>query len=81
MGVDQALWSETKQKVICGSCAGNKSTMKEFPDAKPGFEKVSLLMQFIFLLRVALARLESILRERQAILPPGTTGIFLLSLL
>jgi len=50
--------------------------MKEFPDAKPGFQKVSLLMQFIFLLRVALARLESILRERQAI-PSGTTGIFL----
>jgi hypothetical protein len=47
---------------------------KDFPDRKPGFERITLLMQFIFLLRVALARLGSILRDNKAL--PHTSGTF-----
>ena len=69
---DQALWSETGKKVICITCSSKRAVQKDFPDRKPGFERITLLMQFIFLLRVALARLGSILRDNKAL--PHTSG-------
>lgn len=65
---DQAMWSDLRQKVACDFCARNRSAQKDFPDLKLGFENVTLLMQFIFLLRVALARLGSILQEERTLL-------------
>ena len=70
---DQAMWSDLKQKVVCDQCSRNRNIHKDFPDLKLGFEKVTILMQFIFLLRVALARLGSILRDNKAL--PQTSGI------
>ena len=58
--------------MACDFCARNRKIQKDFPDLKLGFENVTLLMQFIFLLRVALARLGSILRENKAL--PHTSG-------
>jgi hypothetical protein len=69
---DQALWSESKQRVVCDSCARNRNVQRDFVDLQPGFEQVTLLSQFIFLLRVALTRLESILRDSEAL--PHTSG-------
>jgi hypothetical protein len=40
---------------------------------RKGFERVSLLSQFVFLLRVALARLGSMLRDSKTL--PHTSGI------
>ena len=59
--------------MICESCARNRGVQREFPDLKPGFENVTLLMQFIFLLRVALARLKSILQDSRIL--PHTSGM------
>lgn len=67
---EQALWNESKQKVVCDSCRMRNA--KDLPDLRSGFEKSTLLMQFIFLLRVALARLGSILRDNKAL--PHTSG-------
>lgn len=66
------MWSDIRTAVLCDSCARNRNIAKDFPDLKIGFEKVTLLTQFIFLLRVALARLGSILRDNKAL--PHTSG-------
>ncbi|KAI4280523.1 MAG: hypothetical protein L6R38_004385 [Xanthoria sp. 2 TBL-2021] len=62
LGVDlpSALWSEAESKVVCRRCAKDKSRA---PDAEAGFENVTRLMQYVYLLRVALARLLSVLRS------------------
>lgn len=73
---DQAMWSESKEEIVCDSCARHRNVQKGFFDLEIGFEKVTLLMQFIFLLRVALARLGSILRDHKAL--SHTSGGFLL---
>ena len=70
------MWSESKQKVVCDSCR-MRNLHKDLTDLRPGFEKSTLLMQFIFLLRVALARLGSILRDNKAL--PHTSGMPLIS--
>lgn len=69
---EHSMWSESKKKVICESCARNRSTQREYSGLESGFEKVTLLMQFIFLLRVALARLRSILQDSNVL--PHTSG-------
>jgi RhoGAP domain len=66
------MWGESYQKMVCVSCVSSHAVASRFPDRKFGFEKVTLLMQFIFLLRVALARLGSILRENKGV--PHTSG-------
>ena len=58
--------------MICVACAGGRNIAKDYPDRMAAFEKVTLLMQFVFLLRVALARLGSILRDNKAL--PHTSG-------
>ena len=60
---DQAMWSDLRQKIVCDQCSRNRNIYKDFPDLKLGFEKVTILTQFILLLRVALARLGNILRD------------------
>src|SRR5208282_2819329 len=71
---DEAMWSDLKQTIVCGHCSRNRNIHRDFPDLKFGFENVTILMQFIFLLRVALARLGSILRDNKAL--PHTSGIY-----
>jgi len=73
LNVEQAMWSDMRTAVLCDSCARNRNIAKDFPDLKIGFERVTLLTQFIFLLRVALTRLGSILRDGKAL--PHTSGI------
>jgi len=69
---DQAMWSESKEKLVCTFCYGKRAVQKDFPDLRRGFERVSLLSQFVFLLRVALARLGSMLRDSKTL--PHTSG-------
>lgn len=71
LGVDlpSALWSEAESKVVCRRCAKDKSRA---PDAEAGFENVTRLMQYVYLLRVALARLLSVLRSGGTL--PHTSG-------
>ncbi|KAI9811421.1 MAG: hypothetical protein M1832_000890 [Thelocarpon impressellum] len=56
-----ATWSETDQRLLCTTCAGRS------PDARGGFEYISRLQQYVYLLRVALARLLSTLRSGGAL--------------
>lgn len=70
---DQVTWSESRQKLVCTFCQGKRAVQKDFPDLRKGFERVSLLSQFVFLLRVALARLGSMLRDSKTL--PHTSGI------
>lgn len=54
-----ALWSARQKRPFCNVCAVQKNLA---PDAQGGFTAVSKLQQFVFLLRVALARLLAVLR-------------------
>ena len=63
-----ARWSERSRRVYCHTCARNIS------DATAKFELVSKLRQYIFLLRVSLARLLARLRAGGAL--PHTSGQF-----
>ncbi|KAI4236839.1 MAG: hypothetical protein L6R40_006028 [Gallowayella cf. fulva] len=55
-----ALWSEEESKIACRRCFRDRNRA---PDAQAGFENVTRLMQYVYLLRVALARLLSVLRS------------------
>ncbi|KAL8824911.1 MAG: hypothetical protein Q9170_008002 [Blastenia crenularia] len=55
-----ALWSEREFKVVCQRCVRDRNRA---PDAEAGFGNVTRLMQYVYLLRVALARLLSVLRS------------------
>ncbi|KAL1996287.1 hypothetical protein VTN49DRAFT_339 [Thermomyces lanuginosus] len=52
-----AMWSDREGRPFCSQCAGH------VPDARGGFGQVTKLQQYVFLLRVALARLLSVLRS------------------
>jgi hypothetical protein len=54
--LEDARWSEKDQRLICSNCEGR------FFEPIGGFERVTRLQQYVFLLRVALARLLEILR-------------------
>ncbi|KAF3481908.1 uncharacterized protein GIQ15_04667 [Arthroderma uncinatum] len=58
--LDRARWSETNDRPFCVTCAVQRG---HDPQAIAGFEHVTKLQQYIFLLRVALARLLSVLRS------------------
>lgn len=64
---DAARWSDSEHRVLCQTCA-EKTT-----DAVGGFENISKLQQYVFLLRVALARLLARLRSSGAL--PHTSGM------
>ena len=59
--LEDATWSEQEQRILCNSCAGR------FPDARGGFGNITRLQQYVYLLRVALARLLSRLRSGGAL--------------
>lgn len=67
--VEDAMWSESEGEVICRNCNDEKH---QVPDAVAGFEKVTRLQQYVYLLRVALARLLSLLRSGGTL--PHTSG-------
>lgn len=64
-----ALWSERESKVVCRRCVKDRNRA---PDAEAGFEHITRLMQYVYLLRVALARLLSVLRSGGTL--PHTSG-------
>ncbi|KAG9232717.1 hypothetical protein BJ875DRAFT_513853 [Amylocarpus encephaloides] len=53
----EVRWSENDQRIYCSSCESRA------PGSIGGFERVTRLQQYVFLLRVALARLLEILRS------------------
>ncbi|TGZ77387.1 RhoGAP-domain-containing protein [Ascodesmis nigricans] len=55
--ITDALWSEGEHRLICRDCS------TKVADAKDGMERITRLKQYVFLLRVALARLLVILRQ------------------
>jgi hypothetical protein len=62
---EDARWSETERKLYCNRCEGRSAVV-------PGeFVHVTRLQQYVFLLRVALARLLAILRKSGTL--PHTT--------
>lgn len=72
LDVDNATWSEREQKAWCSRCTSNNL---QASDATTGLEYISRLQQYVFLLRVALARLLSVLRSGGAL--PHTSGLTL----
>lgn len=71
--IQDALWSDSEEQVYCGACAHQ---MQLGPTVKGGFTPVSKLQQFVFLLKVALARLLAVLRSGGTL--PHTSGRILL---
>ncbi|KAJ5592018.1 uncharacterized protein N7459_002387 [Penicillium hispanicum] len=61
LGTDltDALWSEAEQRTYCSDCAHQHNLTST---VEGGFIQVTKLQQFVFLLRVALARLLAVLR-------------------
>lgn len=55
--LDEARWSETEKEVVCTQCEG------QYPDANPGFVKVTRLEQYVYCLKVSLARLLDTFRK------------------
>ena len=66
-----AFWSPQECQVVCRRCHEERH---EAPDALASFENITRLQQYVFLLRVALARLLSVLRKGGAL--PHTSGTF-----
>lgn len=65
-----ALWSQKTNRAYCSACAQQN---KLGSSAEGGFIEVSKLQQFVFLLRVALARLLAVLRAGGTL--PHTSGM------
>ena len=63
-----ALWSEKEGQVLCRPCYGQGYA----PDAVEKFEAITRLQQYVYLLRVALARLLKVLRSGGSL--PHTSG-------
>jgi hypothetical protein len=66
----EALWNPRIKKVFCNSCASQQGLANE---TQGGFTRVSKLQQFVFLLRVALARLLAVLHAGGTLQP--TSGM------
>lgn len=64
------LWSDKDDRPFCRNCAIQKGRA---PAAQGGFTYVSKLQQYVFLLKVALARLLSVLRSSGTL--PHTSGM------
>lgn len=64
-----AMWSEKEGQVVCSRCHNDHLIA---PDAVPCFEFITRLQQYVYLLRVALARLLKVLRSGGSI--PHTSG-------
>jgi hypothetical protein len=57
--LQDALWHDIEKRTYCSACANHHHLG---PEAQAGFIQVTKLQQFVFLLRVALARLLAVLR-------------------
>jgi hypothetical protein len=68
--LDEARWDDRDDKVLCGSCAIAKGKSAE---VESGFRVVTKLQQYIFLLKVALARLLALLKKGGSL--PHTSGM------
>jgi len=66
---EDVRWSERDQMTLCRGCVEERG--RSF-DVEAGFEPVTRLQQYIYLLRVALARLLSVLRSGGTL--PHTSG-------
>lgn len=64
-----ALWSEREGQIVCRPC---HDELRRAPDAVASFEPITRLQQYVYLLRVALARLLSLLRSGGSL--PHTSG-------
>jgi hypothetical protein len=58
--ITRAMWSVSKQRIVCISCSKKDNIRKAFQDLETGFERVTLLTQYVFLVRVAFERLQGI---------------------
>ena len=67
---DDAMWSEQDSRTLCRQCVLER---RQSNDASPGFQIVTRLQQYVYLLRVALARLLSVLRSGGTL--PHTSGM------
>ncbi|KAH0558392.1 hypothetical protein GP486_004951 [Trichoglossum hirsutum] len=67
--IQDARWSENDERMMCQTCEGH------FHDSIGGIEHVTRLQQYVFLLRVALARLLEMLRAGGTL--PHTSGRYL----
>ena len=67
--LENALWSERGGQTICRDC---NEGQYHIPDATADFKRVTRLKQYVYLLRVALARLLSVLRAGGTL--PHTSG-------
>ena len=72
--VPDVLWSEREGQVVCRRCHEER---RHAPDAVASFESVTRLQQYVYLLRVALARLLTVLRSGGTL--PHTSGKLLIS--
>lgn len=70
-----ALWCADEKRTYCSACAHQQSLDSS---VQGGFIEVSKLQQFVFLLRVALARLLAVLRAGGTL--PHTSGLFFFAL-
>lgn len=66
-----AFWSDAEQQVFCRHCV---ETRRAVQGAVANFQQVSRLQQYVYLLRVALARLLSVLRSGGTL--PHTSGAY-----
>ena len=64
-----ALWSEGERRVVCRRCVEQRD---QASDAVGGSKHITRLQQYVYLLRVALARLLSVLRAGGTL--PHTSG-------
>lgn len=67
--IRDVLWSEREGQVVCRRCHEER---RQAPDAVASFESITRLQQYVYLLRVALARLLSVLRSGGTL--PHTSG-------
>lgn len=67
--IRDSLWSEREGQVVCRRCYEER---RQAPDAVASFESITRLQQYVYLLRVALARLLSVLRSGGTL--PHTSG-------
>lgn len=67
--LQHALWSDSEEKTYCDACAQQQNLSSV---VQTGFVSISKLQQFIFLLKVALARLLAVLRSGGTL--PHTSG-------
>ncbi|KAI9368612.1 Rho GTPase activator [Aspergillus egyptiacus] len=66
-----AFLSRKDKLALCGACVAQKGIIN---DTQKGFTHVTKLQQFVFLLRVALARLLAVLRSGGTLSSSGGTG-------